>query len=66
MCQVCEFQKLQIEALIKQNEVLKQQMVRKESSLKDFLKRIQDHMSNPDFYKPILNKNYHESNQKMA
>lgn len=66
MCQICEFQKLQIEALKKENERLKQVMVRKETSLKDYLKRIQEHINNPDFHKPILNINYDESNRKMA
>lgn len=68
MCQLCEFQKLQIEALKNENEKLKQVVIRKESSLKDYLKRIQEHMSNPDFYKPILNINYDydKSNGTMA
>lgn len=63
---IYEFQKLQIEALKKENERLKLQMIRKESSLRDYLKRLQDHMSNPDFNKPILNINYNESNKRMA
>ena len=66
MCEICEFQRLQIEALKKENEKLKQVVIRKESSLKQFLKRIQDHINNPDFHKPILSKNYDESNRKMA
>lgn len=66
MCQLCEFQRLRIEVLEKENQTLKQTMVRKESSLKDYLKRLQDHMSNPDFNQPILNISYDESNRNLA
>ena len=66
MCQLCEFQRLRIEVLEKENEKLKQVVIRKESSLKQFLKRIQDHINNPDFNKPILNQSYDESNRNMA
>jgi hypothetical protein len=61
-----EFQKLQIEALKKENEKLRMLLIRKENNLKDYLKRIQDHRTNPDFNKPILNINYNESNKRMA
>lgn len=55
---VIEFQKQRIEALEAENQRLKIAIIRKENSLKAYLKRLQDMINDENFNKPIHDKNY--------
>ena len=64
---IIQFQKERITALENENQRLKIAVVRKESDLKDYLKRLTELKNDPVFSQPIQTKNYNnESNQAMA
>lgn len=62
---IIEFQKQRIEALETENRLLKVAIVRKENSVKEYLKRLTVLINDPAFNKPIIDKNY-ESIQNVA
>lgn len=62
---IIEFQKQRIAALEAENQRLKIEMVRKESSLKQYLIRLTETINDPVFNKPIHYINY-ETNKKSA
>ena len=64
---IIQFQKERITALENENQRLKIAVIRKESDLKDYLKRLTELKNDPVFNQPIQTKNYsNESNQAMA
>lgn len=64
---IIQFQKERITALENENQRLKIAVVRKESDLRAFLKRLTELKKDPVFNQPIQTKNYsNESNQAMA
>jgi hypothetical protein len=57
---IIEFQKQRIVALEAENQRLKQAFIRKESSLKAYLLRLQEIINDDAFNKPIHNINYNQ------
>lgn len=57
---IIEFQKQRIVALEAENQRLKQAVIRKESSLKAYLLRLQEIINDDAFNKPIHNINYNQ------
>lgn len=62
---IIEFQKQRIEALEAENQRLKLAIIKKESSVRDYLKRLSALINDEAFNKPIPARNY-ESNPTMA
>ena len=58
MDELIKFQKQRIEALEEENKLLKQAVIRKESSVRDFLNRLTNIINDPNFQKPIHNQNF--------